>query len=138
MVRVSFYRPKKRDFRKLLGLLRQLWPGRKYKDIKEEFHKDRISKHFIVAKKSRKIVGFATVKPRFFGLVLHLNELVVNRKHRGKGIGKRLLARVVKVAKKKSCKFVLLTSAVRRKRAHKFYRANRFKAIYNVLYRVVS
>lgn len=55
-----------------------------------------------VAEIEQQIIGMALVYTRFStwkGTVLHLEDLIVNQKMRGKGIGKALLDEVVKYAK---------------------------------------
>lgn len=51
-----------------------------------------------VAEMEDNIAGIALVYPRYStwkGIALHLEDLVVSRKYRGKGLGKALLSRVI-------------------------------------------
>lgn len=55
--------------------------------------------HCFVAEHENKIVGMALVYPRYStwkGTVIHLEDLIVNEKYRGTGIGSALLTEVVK------------------------------------------
>ena len=59
-----------------------------------------------VAEKNKKIIGIALTFFRYStwkGKVLYLEDLIVNGKHRRKGIGKKLFDEVTKFARKKSC-----------------------------------
>jgi GNAT superfamily N-acetyltransferase len=57
----------------------------------------------------------------------HIDEIIVDKSHRKKGIGKQLLERIVAVAEEKECKRIELDSAFHRKTAHEFYKTNGFE-----------
>ena len=81
--------------------------------------------------RTQKIIGFASlaVKESLWdvGNLGHINELVVDKFYRNKGIGKKLLQEIIKIAREKSCARVELDSAFRRKKAHKFYELQGFE-----------
>ena len=55
--------------------------------------------HCFVAEDHAEIIGIALVYPRYStwkGLVIHLEDLIVNEQHRGRGVGGALLDEVVK------------------------------------------
>jgi GNAT superfamily N-acetyltransferase len=131
---VSIATPGKEDFDEVFLLLKQLWPIKRFKKEKlktifiQGLHDPRYA--FLVAKHDGKVVGFASlrVKRSFWdeGVSGYIDELVVDKRYRGRGIGKRLLEDIIKIARKMSCKRVELDSASYRKRAHSFYRSQGF------------
>ena len=54
--------------------------------------------------------------------------VVVDEKHRGRGIGKLLMEYVIARSREAGCYKIMLTSDKRRKQAHKFYRSLGFEA----------
>lgn len=128
-------RPGLQDFPEIFPLLKQLWPDKEFSEEKLNgiFEKGLYNSHqaYLVAKYEGKIVGFVSlvIKDSLWdeGKLGHINELVVDRFHRNKGIGKDLLEEIIKVAKEKSCKRVELDSAFRRKEAHLFYKSQGFE-----------
>ena len=54
--------------------------------------------------------------------------VVVDEKYRSKGIGKLLMESVISLAKEAGCYKIMLTSDLRRERAHKFYKSLGFEA----------
>lgn len=68
-------------------------------DIKNDGFGDEPKFHCFVAENSNEVVGLALVYPRYStwkGEVLHLEDLIVSQKERGKGIGGMLLNEVIK------------------------------------------
>ncbi len=128
-------KPGLRDFPEIFPLLKQLWPDKEFSEEKliSVFDKGLHSPYqaYLVAKYEEKIVGFAslTIKDSLWdgGKLGHINELVVDRFYRNKGLGKELLEEIIKVAKEKSCERVELDSAFRRKKAHLFYTSQGFE-----------
>ncbi len=57
----------------------------------------------------------------------HVDELVVDKQHRGKGLGKKLLDEIVKIALENNCKRIELDSAFHRKQADEFYKSYGFE-----------
>jgi len=57
-----------------------------------------------------------------------ITTLVVSKAHRRQGIGRRLVADAVRIAKAAGCDTVELTTGLMREDAHRFYRALGFEA----------
>lgn len=53
--------------------------------------------------------------------ILFMENLVVDRNHRGKGVGKALLAGIESIARQNNCLFIEFCSSMFRKEAHLFY-----------------
>ncbi len=87
----------------------------------------------LVAEDSGQVVGTTVlaVIPGFahgtspFAVVEYV---VVDEKYRGKGIGKLLMESVISLVKEAGCYKIMLTSDLRRERAHKFYKSLGFEA----------
>jgi GNAT superfamily N-acetyltransferase len=87
----------------------------------------------LVAEDSGNVVGTTVlaVLPGFahgtspFGVVEYV---VVDEAYRSRGIGKLLMESVIALAKEAGCYKIMLTSDVRRERAHKFYKSLGFEA----------
>lgn len=63
--------------------------------------------HCFVAEHEKKIIGIALVYPRYStwkGPVIHLEDLIVQEKYRGTGLGSALLTQVVKYGHSKGVK----------------------------------
>jgi glucosamine-phosphate N-acetyltransferase len=123
------------DFEQILGLLKQLWPDRSLdkKKLRQAFLRGLKSKMqcYLCARIEKNIVGFASLMMKNSlwqqGYVGHIDELIVDKQYRGKGIGSKFLEHITKVAKKKGCRRIELDSAFERKDAHKFYKRNDFE-----------
>lgn len=123
------------DFEQVLKLLGQLWPGKTLykKKLRQVFLRGLKSKLqcYLCARTETKIVGFVslTIKNSLWqqGYIGHIDELIVDKQHCGKGIGGKLLSHITKLAKKKCCRCIELDSAFIRKDAHKFYKRNDFE-----------
>lgn len=59
---------------------------------------------------------------------LRITELVVDRRHRRRGVGRRLIAQAEHEAAAAGCEIIELTSALDRADAHAFYRSLGFEA----------
>jgi len=126
---------KETDFEQVFKLLEQLWPDKTLdreklrqiflQGLKSEFQS------YVCAVIGENLVGFCslTIKNSLWqaGLLGHIDELVVDKHHHGKGIGSRLLGSITKLAKEKGCRRIELDSAFNRTEAHKFYEKNGFE-----------
>lgn len=82
--------------------------------------------HLLVAESRGKIVGTLVLvvvsnlshKGTSYGII---ENVVVDEKHRSKGVGEALITRAVDESRKAGCYKVTLTSNKRRKDAHRFY-----------------
>jgi GNAT superfamily N-acetyltransferase len=125
------------DFEPVFGLLRQLWPDRELdrEALEDVFHHnlDCDTQHYLCAVSGEELVGFCTLSIRKSlwgqGFLGYLDELVVDEKRRGEGIGGMLLERALELAKKDDCGRVELDSAFHREDAHRFYEKHGFKGI---------
>ena len=83
-----------------------------------------------VAVWENKVVGFiTTVQILAVGLpegYLKINGLAVKGEYQGKGIGTKLLQYVERMAYEKELSFILLSSGVKRIKAHAFYEHNNY------------
>ena len=89
------------------------------------------SKVYLCAVDGESVTGFVslTIKNNLWqaAKVGHIDELVVDQKHRGRGLGTRLLNAITAVAKERGCTRVELDSAFHRKEAHTFYERHGFE-----------
>jgi GNAT superfamily N-acetyltransferase len=80
---------------------------------------------YLCAVCGERLIGFAslTLKNNLWmqGWLAHVDELVVDRAFRGRGLGTRLLEQLGVIARQKGCRRIELDSAFHRKRAHRFY-----------------
>lgn len=86
--------------------------------------------HFLLAKDKDKIVGFVNFTVR--KTILHpgpsglIDELVISRSHRGKGIGKSLLFAAIEKCRELGCCEVEVSTEKNNSRAREFYRKSGF------------
>lgn len=71
----------------------------------------------------------------FSGYRCRIEDLVVNKEERGKGLGKKLLKEAIKIAKRKRVNFIELTSRPERKVANILYQKMGFKIKNTNVYR---
>ena len=76
-------------------------------------------KYYFLAAYNNKLVGFASIK--IVGGVGYLDEVIVSKNYRRKGIGLILLKKIEKIAKDKKCHLVYLSTSERYKTAVPFY-----------------
>jgi GNAT superfamily N-acetyltransferase len=123
------------DFEEVLKLLEQLWPDK-------ELNRNALLKVFSTCARSPdnmylcaeidgNMIGFCSLvireNLRVEGLVAHIDELIIDERHRRIGLGAGLLEAAVAAAKKRGCKIVELDSAFYREEAHKFYSKEGFE-----------
>lgn len=90
----------------------------------EPDEEDKISKHFI-AKTGGKVVGTARLR-QTKGKELKIERMVIDKKYRGKGIGKDFLVYIVEQAKKSKAKRIWMQAQVQ---AQIFYEKCGFRLI---------
>ena len=123
------------DFNSVFGLLEQLWPDKvlDYKAMKEMFTKNlhQPYQHYVCAVEDSQIIGFCsiTIKNNLWqqALLGNVDELVVDERYRGRGVGKSLLDYITGYAIRKGCKRIELDSGFHREEAHQFYENLGFK-----------
>ncbi|MDR2913135.1 MAG: GNAT family N-acetyltransferase [Alistipes sp.] len=117
------------DLEALVGLLQQLWPERSIdkgavgRILVAGLRSD--NQAYIGAVEECELIGFCslTVKNNLWleaksGIV---DELVVDGAHRGRGVGRRLMGEIEKIAREQGCKRLDLESAGNLTSAHEFY-----------------
>lgn len=111
-------------------LLQQLSPGTKAVDmgtLNKILASD--SLELWIAKESERIVGTATIS--FFeglrGIVAHIDEVVVLEGSRGKGVGRKLMEKLIERARERQAREVELTSKPSRVVANAMYPKLGFK-----------
>ncbi len=123
------------DFGDVLGLLEQLWPGRRL-DVEGVRHVymaaiSSDSHLYLSACQEGRVVGFASLSIlaslRTAGRFGHVDELVVDSALRGCGIGGRLLDAVQAEARMRGCSRLELNSGIQRTASHKFYEVRGFE-----------
>ena len=123
----------------IVSLFKQLWPNKNSQYLHEKKKLLwRKSTRFFLAKEDGKVLGLVTFRPKIFGLIAYVPELVVHEEVRGKGIGKNLLNMIVAYAKRKACFGVLLASAMKRRESHSFYKKNGFINIGSLFFRPIK
>lgn len=117
------------DFPFVFELLKQLWPGAQLDtEMLQRVYERALNsdkQKLIVGLIDGKIAGFCslTVKNNLWlaGNLGHIDELIVDKRFRGRGIGKKLMDGIIKIARENDCKRVELDSAFHREDAHRFY-----------------
>ena len=84
----------------IVSLFTQLWPDKNSQDLHEKKLLWKKSTRIFIAKEDGKVLGLITFRPKMFGLIAYIPELVVHEEVRGKGIGKNLLQKIIAYAKK--------------------------------------
>jgi ribosomal protein S18 acetylase RimI-like enzyme len=123
------------DFDGVVPLLRELWPD-KHLDLEAlrvvwESAMSSASQIYVCATESDCVIGFGSLswKNNLWqeGLLAHVDELVVHSRHRGKGVGTKILSHLTDMARARGCKRLELDSAHHRTGAHEFYAAHGFQ-----------
>lgn len=136
-----FKSPKKIDLKKINNLINQLDPKCQPLTpflLKKIFQQ----KHTVVIgayknNKDHSLIGIIVLifYRTFSGYRCRLEDLVVDEKERGKGIGKKLLKKAISLAKNKKVDFIELTSRPERKIANHLYQKMGFKIKKTNVYR---
>lgn len=125
---------KEDNYLDIVKLYKQLWEDWKDEDdiTREMFLEDLKTsrKEYLIGKIDNVVVGVCSL---FFSYDWHrknmveIQELVVDKEYRGKGIGKKLVDRAYEIAKEKGCTCITLHSNMKRVDAHRFYKENGFE-----------
>lgn len=140
---IDVRRRRQADWPAVLDLLRQLWPDPRLDvaTIRAAYRRGLRSRQrvYLCAVAATRVVGFGSFsvnqnlwQPGFAGG--HIDELVVDKTYRNRGIGKRLLKELVAVAGQRGCRVVELESAGHRDGAHRFYERHGFHRRATILF----
>ena len=122
-----------KDLDRVFELLNELYQNKlqynRFKEIYDLKLNDKNS-YYIVAIVDNKIVGVLTLELQ---IKLHrarcqsfIEDLIVDKDYRGKGIGKALIEEAIRFSKQNDCEVVELTSFLDNVDAHRFYEKNGF------------
>jgi ribosomal protein S18 acetylase RimI-like enzyme len=127
---------KKDDFDQVYFLLSQLWkqetlPRDVLLNVYDRALASALQTYVCASNEDNQIVGFCSLslKNNLWqgGYLAHIDELIVDVKHRGQGIGGQLLDAIIKIAIAGGCRRIELDSAFHRKEAHEFYARRGFE-----------
>lgn len=117
------------DFQAIVNLYKQLWQKwdmfdeRKLHEIFENDIENK-KKEYMIAKVENDVVGVCSVRFNddwHYMKTATIDELIVSKDYRNKGIGRQLLDKACDVAKEKGCYRIELHSNISRTEAHEFY-----------------
>lgn len=121
------------DLNRVFELLNELYQNKIKFSKFEEIYKIKLidkNSYYIVALINNKIIGVLTSEIQ---LKLHrekkqsfIEDLIVDKEYRNKGVGKELLKDAVNYAKDIDCEVIELTSYINNEKAHRFYEKNGF------------
>lgn len=96
------------------------------------------SRVFLVAKEKSDVIGTGVLlmMRKFIGLCATIEDVVVDEKYRGKGIGKALMEKLIEIAKKRGVQHIDLTSRLEREDANAFYQRLGFERRNTNVYRL--
>lgn len=121
------------DLDRVFELLNELYENKLKYEIFERSYKLKLNdenSYYIVAIEDNKIIGVLTselqVKLHRAKKQSFIEDLIVDKDHRSKGVGKALLENAVEYAKNNDCEVIELTSYIKNENAHKFYENNNF------------
>lgn len=121
------------DLDRVFELLNELYENKLKYEIFERIYKLKLNdenSYYIIAIEDNKIIGVLTselqVKLHRAKKQSFIEDLIVDKDHRSKGVGKALLENAVEYAKNNDCEVIELTSYIKNENAHKFYENNNF------------
>lgn len=134
MIQIREFKPE--DFDSVVVLLHQLWPDTSLDlgTLRSAFERSRASNRqlYLCAESEGQVLGFGslTTKSTLWSVapVGYVDEMVVDEKHRGRGIGTQILDHLISWARDQGCSHVELDSAFHRKDAHAFYERRGFES----------
>lgn len=120
------------DLSQINLLLKQLSKNAKLlteEDLKKIYQQKNILIPCLRHRKSKKIIGFGIVYfiRTFSKYAATIEDVVIDRDYRSMGRGKRLMQKLIKIAKEKEVDFIDLTSNPKRRAAIRLYRKLGFK-----------
>lgn len=126
---------RRNDFAAVVELLRQLWPDRNLDTaaLRKVYERGLRAKSqvYLCASDANNVRGFVSliIKNNLWQAanVGNIDELVVDEKHRGRGLGTQLLNEIIARASQRGCVRLELDSAFHRNSAHEFYQRQDFE-----------
>lgn len=93
---------------------------------------------WLTVKEGKHIIGVASLcmMRKFIGLCATIEDVVIDERYRGKGIGKLLMEKLISQARKRGVLYIDLTSRPEREQANAFYQALGFKKRDTNVYRL--
>ncbi|AFS82278.1 GNAT family N-acetyltransferase [Candidatus Nitrosopumilus sediminis] len=89
------------------------------------------TKLILVAEIDSEIVGLVSIiflrRLNHAKFEMYVPELIVKKKHRFTGVGKKLIAKCISIGKEENCYRIRLESGNQRKESHKFYKGLGFE-----------
>jgi GNAT superfamily N-acetyltransferase len=124
------------DFEGVVALLRQLWPGKPLEldSLRSVYDRALTSDRqvYLCAVLDQQVVGFGslTIKSNLWNeaFVGYVDEMVVDKAQRGRGVGTQILDHLISWARERGCNRIELDSAFHRKDAHAFYERRGFQS----------
>jgi ribosomal protein S18 acetylase RimI-like enzyme len=118
------------DFEHVFPLLQQLWPQKTLhgETVRELFSLGIKSPNveYLCAVVDSRIIGFCSMLIKYNlwqeGRLAHIDELVVDERFRGQGVGSRLVEAMTAAAQEKECKKIELDTAFHKEDSHRFYK----------------
>ena len=140
MIRIEeLQRVTQKSLKEINALLPQLSKTPKLLSLKllEIITKDK-NTCLVVAKDGSRIVGMATLvlMTTPHGKRAKIEDVVVDEKYRGKGIGEKISKKLVAIAKSKRVRRIELTTGQKRIAAHRLYERVGFKKVDSDVYRL--
>lgn len=133
----KFRKLKLKDEKEIKKLLKQLTNNKINFSIKQIL-KDK-NCNCLVIEDDGKIIGFGALVLNMVpcrGYVAKIEDMVVDEKYRGQGLGKKIMQELIKITKKKKIKIVNLTSRPKRVGAIKLYKSLGFKLLETNVYKL--
>lgn len=123
------------DFESISHLIRQLmpWSDLDPAELLPVFKAALSAPHpvYLSAVEADEIIGFGSMAVRFClwsgGPMAFVDELVVDARHRGRGIGSRLMEALILAARDRGCRHLELDTIRQRREACRFYRERGFE-----------
>jgi GNAT superfamily N-acetyltransferase len=122
------------DFKEIHTLSSQLgyaYPSNLLKNKLKKILTYKDHKIIVAEADNNKVVGYVhgqIYELLYFDRVVNILGIVIDKKYRGKGYGKRLMEKIEEWAKENNCNGIRLTSNVKRKEAHLFYENMGYKS----------
>jgi len=143
---MRFRLAKKKDFKEIMRLYGQLWsPGKiipkNMKKLKNGWHKLLKAKYAydLVIEDKDRLIGHATLRiiPEFWlkGKMGIIDDVVIDKEYRGRGLGKKLMKEIENIAKKKKIKTLILYTESYRPAAIKLYEKLNYQRLDKIWYK---